>query len=131
MLAGMPFWSSAQLLKEKADGGIQELQVEISLDGDQGAMEYRLVELKEDGTFEFDTGLISPFNDVMVFVDDNEIVGAHLELGKTLELMLHREKDRDCSILSAGITGCCRNSIPALHGHSILCVICRWTFRRM
>lgn len=95
MLAGMPFWSSAQLLKGKADGGIQELQVGISLDGDQGAMEYRPVELKEDGTFEFDTGLVSPFNDVMVFVDDNEIVGAHLEQGKTLELILHREKDGD------------------------------------
>ena len=120
MLAGMPFWSSAQLLKGKADGGIQELQVGISLDGDQGAMEYRPVELKEDGTFEFDTGLVSPFNDVMVFVDDNEIVGAHLEQGKTLEL-----------ILSAGITGGCRNSIPGLHGHSILCVICRWMLRRM
>ena len=95
MLAGMPFWSRAQLLKGKADGGIQELQVGISLDGDQGAMEYRPVELKEDGTFEFDTGLVSPFNDVMVFVDDNEIVGAHLEQGKTLELILHREKDGD------------------------------------
>ena len=62
-----------------ADGGIQELQVGISLDGDQGAMEYRPVELKEDGTFEFDTGLVSPFNDVMVFVDDNEIVDAYLQ----------------------------------------------------
>ena len=71
------------------------MQVGISLDGDQGAMEYRPVELKEDGTFEFDTGLVSPFNDVMVFVDDNEIVGAHLEQGKTLELILHREKDGD------------------------------------
>ncbi len=93
MLAGMPFWSSAQLLKGKADGGIRELQVGISLDGDQGATEYRPVELKNDGTFEFDTALTSSFNDVMIFVDDNEIVGTHLERGKTLELTLHREKD--------------------------------------
>ena len=93
VLAGMPFWSNAQLLKGKADGGIRDLQVGISLDGDQGAMEYRPVELKDDGTFEFDASLISPFNDVMIFVDDNEIVGAHLEQGKTLELTLHREKD--------------------------------------
>lgn len=93
VLLALPFVGDAQLLKGKAEGEIRELQLAISPDGDQGATEYKTLELKEDGTFEFDAVLETPGNDVMIFVDDNEIVGAHLEQGKTLELMLHREKD--------------------------------------
>ena len=88
MLLILPFVCDAQLLKGKVEGAIQDLQVAISLDGDQGGIEYKPVELQDDGTFEFDAVLTSSFNDVMIFVNDSEIVGAHLERGKTLELTL-------------------------------------------
>lgn len=91
-IVALPFAGDAQLLKGKAEGMIRDLQVGISRDGDQGATEYKTLELKDDGTFEFDAVLESPFNDVTIFVNDEGIVGAHLEQGKTLEVTLRQEK---------------------------------------
>ena len=92
-MVALPFAGDAQLLKGKTEGSVRELQLAISLDGDQGATEYKTLELKDDGTFEFDAVLPSSFIDVIVYVNDGECVGAHLERGKTLELILRGEKN--------------------------------------
>lgn len=88
MLVGAPLWGNAQLLKGKANDGIKDLQVGISLDGDILTTQYQQLEVKNDGTFEFDAQLLTPFNDVTIYVNDDEGVGAHLVAGKRLELTL-------------------------------------------
>lgn len=88
MLLGIPLWGSAQLLKGKANDGIRDLQVAISLDGDILTTEYKQLDVKDDGSFAFDAELPTPFCDVVIYVNDDEGVGAHLVPGKTVDLTL-------------------------------------------
>lgn len=65
----------------------------LTADGDLLAAEYVEVEVGEDGTFTFDRELGKPYEDVSIYVGDMDICGAHLENGKTLEVVIRRGKD--------------------------------------
>ena len=92
-LAAMPLVSGAQLLKGTTEGNTGPIQVVLTADGDLLAAEYVEVEVGEDGTFTFDRELGKPYEDVSIYVGDMDICGAHLENGKTLEVVIRRGKD--------------------------------------
>ena len=48
--------------------------------------EYIEINVADDGSFSFDTRLMTPFNDVILYIGENTICGAHLENGKILEM---------------------------------------------
>lgn len=92
-LAAVPLVSGAQLLKGTTEGNTGPIQVVLTADGDLLAAEYVEVEVGEDGTFTFDRELGKPYEDVSIYVGDMDICGAHLENGKTLEVVIRRGKD--------------------------------------
>lgn len=64
----LPFFSQAQLLKGTVQGNVEDIQLAISRDGDVMSTEYIEINVADDGSFSFDTRLMTPFNDVILYI---------------------------------------------------------------
>ena len=98
----LPFFSQAQLLKGTVQGNVEDIQLAISRDGDVMSTEYIEINVADDGSFSFDTRLMTPFNDVILYIGENTICGAHLENGKILEVMINKAEDGSISFTFEG-----------------------------
>ncbi len=98
----LPFFSQAQLLKGTVRGDVKDIQLAISRDGDIMSTEYIQIDVADDGSFSFDAELVTPFNDVVLYIEENTICGAHLEKGKTLEMTIDKSENGNVSVTFKG-----------------------------
>ncbi len=93
VLLCMPAWASAQLLKGKIIG-FEPKNVTIVYTPSGDCMESQYLERPvKDGAFEFDADMPVESTDVEIEVG-NQLFGAHLLKGKTLEMVIERKDNK-------------------------------------